>query len=34
MIHNDKCREVGGMKIGRKNSSTWRKPDPELLFPP
>jgi hypothetical protein len=26
--------EVGGMKIGRRNRSTWRKPAPAPLCPP
>jgi hypothetical protein len=27
-------REFGGMKIGRGNRNTWRKPDPPPLCPP
>jgi hypothetical protein len=31
---DDECRAVGGMRIGRVNRSTWRKPAPMPLFPP
>jgi hypothetical protein len=26
MINDDECGAVGGIKIGRENRSTWRKP--------
>jgi hypothetical protein len=34
MIDEDDCRAIGGMKIGRGNRSTWRKPAPAPLCPP
>jgi hypothetical protein len=34
MIHGGDCGEIGGMKIGRGNRSTGRKPYPEPLCPP
>jgi hypothetical protein len=34
MIDEDDCRAVGGMKIGRGNRSTRRKPAPAPLCPP
>jgi hypothetical protein len=32
MIDDGDCREIGGMKIGRGNRSTLRKPAPAPLF--
>jgi hypothetical protein len=34
MIDEDDCGAVGGMKIGRGNRSTQRKPAPAPLCPP
>jgi hypothetical protein len=34
MIHHDECGAVSGMRIGRRNRSTRRKPAPVPLFPP
>jgi hypothetical protein len=34
MIDEDDCGEIGGMKIGRGNRSTGRKPAPASLCPP
>jgi hypothetical protein len=34
MIGDGDCAETGGMKIGRGNRSTQRKPAPEPLCPP
>jgi hypothetical protein len=34
MIDNSDCGAVGGMKIGRRNRSTRRKPAPVPLCPP
>jgi hypothetical protein len=34
MIDEDDCGATGGMKIGRGNRSTWRKPAPAPLCPP
>jgi hypothetical protein len=34
MIDEDDCGEIGGMKIGRGNRSTRRKPAPAPLCPP
>jgi hypothetical protein len=34
MIHEDDCGAIGGMKIGRGNRSTRRKPAPAPLCPP
>jgi hypothetical protein len=34
MIHEGDCGAIGGMKIGRGNRSTRRKPAPALLCPP
>jgi hypothetical protein len=39
MIHDDdddddECGAVGGMRIGKGNRSTWRKPAPVPLCPP
>jgi hypothetical protein len=34
MIGDGDCGEIGGMKIGRGNQSTRRKPSPELLCTP
>jgi hypothetical protein len=34
MIGEGDCGEIGGMKIGRGNRSTQRKPAPALLCPP
>jgi hypothetical protein len=34
MIDEDGCGAIGGMKIGRGNRSTWRKPAPAPLCPP
>jgi hypothetical protein len=34
MIGDGDCGEIGGMKIGRGNRSTRRKPAPALLLPP
>jgi hypothetical protein len=31
---DDKCEAVGGMRIGRGNRSTWRKPTSMPLYPP
>jgi hypothetical protein len=31
---DDECGAVGGMRIGRGNRSTWRKPAPMPLCPP
>jgi hypothetical protein len=33
MIDDDDCGAIGGMKIGRGNRSTWRKPAPMPLCP-
>jgi hypothetical protein len=32
MIGEGDCSEIGGMKIGRGNRSTWRKPAPAPLY--
>jgi hypothetical protein len=34
MIDDDDCGAIGGMKIGRGNRSTWRKPASAPLYPP
>jgi hypothetical protein len=34
MIDNGDCGEIGGMKIGKGNRSTQRKPAPVSLCPP
>jgi hypothetical protein len=34
MIDEVDCGAIGGMKIGRGNRSTWRKPAPAPLCPP
>jgi hypothetical protein len=34
MIGEGDCGAIGGMKIGRGNRSTPRKPAPASLFPP
>jgi hypothetical protein len=34
MIDDDDCGAIGGMKIGRGNRSTRRKPAPAPLRPP
>jgi hypothetical protein len=34
MIDEDDCRAIGGMKIGRGNRSTRRKPAAAPLYPP
>jgi hypothetical protein len=34
MIDDGDCGEIGGMKIGRGNGGTRRKPAPAPLFPP
>jgi hypothetical protein len=34
MIDEDDCGAIGGIKIGRGNWSTWRKPAPAPLCPP
>jgi hypothetical protein len=34
MIDEDDCGAIGGMKIGRGNRSSWRKPAPAPLCPP
>jgi hypothetical protein len=34
MIDEGNCRAIGGMKIGRGNRSTLRKPAPAPLCPP
>jgi hypothetical protein len=34
MIDEDDCGAIGGMKIGRRNRSTRRKPAPAPLSPP
>jgi hypothetical protein len=34
MIDNGDCGAIGGMKIGRRNRSTWRKPAPVPLCSP
>jgi hypothetical protein len=34
MIDEDDCGAIGGMKIGRGNRSTRRKPAPAPLCPP
>jgi hypothetical protein len=34
MIHDDEYGAVGGMRIGRENRSTRRKPTPVPLYPP
>jgi hypothetical protein len=31
MVDDDECEAVSGMKIGRENRSTWRKPGPVPL---
>jgi hypothetical protein len=33
MVDDDECETVGGMRIGRKNRSTRRKPAPAPLYP-
>jgi hypothetical protein len=33
MIDDDECGAVGGMRIGRGNRSTRRKPTPVTLYP-
>jgi hypothetical protein len=34
MVGDGDCGEIGGMKIGRRNRSTRRKPAPAPLCPP
>jgi hypothetical protein len=34
MIGDGDCGEIGAVKIGRGNRSTWRKPAPAPLCPP
>jgi hypothetical protein len=34
MIGDGDCGEIGGMKIGRGNRNTRRKPAPAPLYPP
>ncbi|PNF26565.1 hypothetical protein B7P43_G13254 [Cryptotermes secundus] len=34
MIGEGDCGAIGGMKIGRGNQNTWRKPAPAPLCPP
>jgi hypothetical protein len=34
MIDDGDCGAIGGMKIGRENRSSRRKPIPRPLFPP
>jgi hypothetical protein len=34
LIDDCDCGAIGGMKIGRGNRSTWRKPTPAPLCPP
>jgi hypothetical protein len=34
MINDGDCGEIGGMKIGRGNRTTRRKPAPATFFPP
>jgi hypothetical protein len=34
MINDGDCGEIGGMKVGRGNRSTRRKPAPATLCPP
>jgi hypothetical protein len=34
MIHDDECVAVGGIKIGRENLCSLRKPVPVPLYPP
>jgi hypothetical protein len=34
IIVGDACEPVGGMRIGKGNRSTWRKPTPMSLCPP
>jgi hypothetical protein len=34
MIDEGDCGAIGGMKIGRGNRSTWRKPAPAPFCPP
>jgi hypothetical protein len=34
MIDEDDCGAIGGMKIGRGNRSTRRKPAPSTFCPP
>jgi hypothetical protein len=34
MIDDGDCGAIDGMKIGKENRSTWRKPDPAPLCPP
>jgi hypothetical protein len=34
MINDGDCGEIGGMKSGRENRSTRRKPAPAPLYPP
>jgi hypothetical protein len=34
MVGDGDCGEIGGMKIGRGNRSTWRKSAPAPLCPP
>jgi hypothetical protein len=34
MVDNDECEEVGGMKIGKENRSTRRKPVPVQICLP
>jgi hypothetical protein len=33
MIDDEECAAVGGMRVGRGNRSTWRKPAPVTLCP-
>jgi hypothetical protein len=33
-IDDDDCGAIGGMKIGRGNRNTWRKPAPMPFCPP
>jgi hypothetical protein len=32
--HDGECGAIGGMKMGKENRSTWRKPVPVPLCPP
>jgi hypothetical protein len=34
MIYDGDCGEIGGMKIGRGNRSTWREPATVPFCPP
>jgi hypothetical protein len=34
MIDDGDCGAIGGLTIGRRNRSTWRKPAPAPLCPP